>query len=179
MDLIHKLSITALVLLSLITAGMLIQHQVSSRRIQGDAGAHQKVDLKKFYKERIARDAKIFAEVIKLQEQKQFSQAMEKLKEIRAAHPDNPQSFIYQAQLEYAQGQIAAAIHSYRLAVDNEPDYVDKKTPLFIGDTMLSLINEARGKLQREKKLKPNDRTILIALDDLLYLQRRIAGGCE
>ena len=178
MDLIHKISITTLVLLSLITAGMLIQHQVSSQRLQGTAGT-QKVDLKKYYEERIARDNEIFAEVIQLQEQKQFSQAMEKLEEIRTAHPDNPQSYVYQAQLEYGQGRIAAAIHSYRLAVDNEPDYVDKKTPLFIGDTMLELINEARGKLQREKKLKPNDRTILIALDDLLYLQRRIAGGCE
>ncbi len=178
MDLIHKLSITALVFLSLITAGMLIQHQVSTKGLQGSANT-QKIDLKKYYEDRIARDAEIFAEVINLQEQKQYSQALEKLEEIRTAHPDNPQSYVYQAQLEYGQGELAAAIHSYRQAVDNEPDYVDKKTPLFIGNTMLDLINEARGKLQREKKLRPKDRNILIALDDLLYLQRRIAGGCE
>ncbi len=178
MDLIQKLSITALVLLSLIAGGMLIQHQMST---QGSAGKGEtgKIDIKKYYEKKIARNAEIFAEVIKLQEQKKFTQAMKKLEEIRAAHPDNPQAYVYQAQIEYDQGRIAAAIHSYRTAVDQEPDYVDKKTPLFIGDTMLTLINQARGKLQREKKLKPNDRTILIAIDDLLYLQRRIAGGCE
>lgn len=177
MDLIHKLSITALVLLSLITAGMLVQQQVNSRSMGGSGT--RKIDLKKHYEERMARDAELYAEVIKLQKQKQFAKAMEKLEVIRTAHPDNPQTHVIQAELEYGQGRVAAALHSYRLAVDNEPDYVDKKTPLYIGNTMLDLINEARGKLQREKKLKPNDRTILIALDDLLYLQRRIAGGCE
>ncbi len=177
MDLIHKISITALVILSLVTGGMLIQHQMTTQGAQGTKT--NKVDLKQFYADLMAKNAELYTEVIKLQNQKQFTQAMEKLEEIRTAQPDNPQSDIYQAELEYSQGKVAAALHSYRVAVDRQPDYVDKKTPLFIGNIILDMINEARGKLQREKKLKPNDRTILIALDDLLYLQRRIAGGCE
>ncbi len=177
MDLIHKISVTALVILTLVTGGMLIQHQITTQGLQG--ADTKKVDLKQFYAELIAENAEIYAEVIQLQNGKQFAKAIEKLQEIRTAHPDNPQSDMYQAELEYSQGKVAAALHSYRVAVDRQPDYVDKKTPLFMGNIMLNVINEARGKLQREKKLKPNDRTILIAIDDLLYLQRRIAGGCE
>lgn len=178
MDLIHKLSIVALIALTLITAGMLIQHQVSAQRFQGSIDK-QEVDLQKSYEQRIARDKEIYSEVIRLQDQKQFAQAMEKLQEIITAHPENPLSFVYQAQLQDNQGQIAAAIHSYRIAVDNEPDYVDKKTPLFIGDKIMDMITEARGKLNREKELKPGDKSINLALEDVYYLQRRIAGGCE
>jgi hypothetical protein len=43
----------------------------------------------------------------------------------------------------------------------------------------MDIISEARSKLLREKKLKPGDKSISIALEDIYYLQRRIAGGCE
>lgn len=178
MDLIHKLSTAALILLSLITIGMLIQYQISTKHLQG-AGGNQQVDLKKYYEQRIAQDTKIYSEFVVLLKDKQYSPAMEKLKEIKAAHPKNPLSSVYMAQLQYEQGELAAAIHNYRIAVESEPDYVDKKTPLDIGDKILDLINESRSKLNREKKLRPGDKTIRLALEDIYYLERRIAGGCE
>jgi len=178
MDMIHKLTIAVLVLLTAVTLAMLVQHQVSTQRLPGTA-ANRKVDLKKSYELIIAKNAEIYGDVVELSQQKQFSPAMEKLQEIIAVHPENSMSSVYLAQLQYNQGQIAAAIHSYRIAVDSEPDYVDKKTPLFIGDKIMALITEARGKLKREKKLKPNDKAIDLALEDVYYLQRRIAGGCE
>jgi predicted Zn-dependent protease len=178
MDLIHKLNITALLILTGITATMLIQHHISVQHQQGTAG-NPKIELKKAYEQRIASDTALYAEVVQLLAQKQFAGAGKKLEEIKTAHPGNPHSFIYQAQLQYNQGQIAAAIHSYRLAVNNEPDYVDKNTPLFIGNEIMDIITEARSKLQREKKLKPGDKNIVLALEDIYYLQRRIAGGCE
>ncbi len=178
MGLIHKISIVVLVVLSLITAGMLIQHQLEAKHLQETIG-HNVVDLQKSYEELLAKNAEIYGELDALLEQKQFSTVEEKLQEIKTAHPENPHSFIYDAQLQYGQGQLAQAIHSYRMAVDLDPDYVDKKTPLFISPEIMALITEARGKLSREKKLKPNDKSIKLALEDLYYLQRRIAGGCE
>lgn len=178
MDLIHKLTIAGLIILTTVTAAMLIQHQMPSGRLAGDS-AEQKNTLRKSYKLIIENNAATYSEVITLSRQKKIPQAMEKLQEITAAHPGNPMSSVYLAQLQYQQGNIAAAIHSYRLAVDSEPDYIDKKTPLFLGNEIMELITEARGKLKREKKLKPNDTTISLALEDVYYLQRRIAGGCE
>jgi len=178
MDLIHKLSITALVLLSLITAGMLVQHQLAIQNQPGAAVDHQK-ELMKFFQEEVAKNATIYAEVVTLKQQKQFEKALDKLKDIRKAHPNNVQSDIYEAQLQYGLGNVTAALHSYRVAIDKEPNYVDKSTPFYVGDKITDLVNESRSKLHREKKLKPNDKTILVALDDAYYLERRAAGGCE
>jgi len=178
MDLIQKLSIAALIVLTTVTAGMLIRHQVLSQRLTGDSGSH-KAALQESYDLIIADNAATYSEVITLSRQNKISQALEKLEQIITAHPKNSMSSVYLARLHYQQGKIAAAIHSYRMAVDSEPDYVDEKTPLFLGSEIMDLITEARGKLKREKKLKPNDAGINLALEDVYYLQRRIAGGCE
>lgn len=178
MDFIQKFSVAALISLTVITAGMLVQHQVEIQQSAG-TGDSLKVDLEKYYAAKIAANKVLYAEVIKLLEQRQTAAAMERLAEIKAAHPDNPESFIFQAKLENRDGQIAAAIHSYRMAVDIDPDYIDKKTPVFIGDEIMQMITDTRSKLQREKKLKPDDKSIHLALEDIYYLQRRIAGGCE
>ncbi len=83
------------------------------------------------------------------------------------------------AEIFTEKGNLVNALSMYRHAIEMEPDLVDNKTPLFIGDSVMDLITVARGKLNREKKLKPNDATLTIALDNIYYLQRRIAGGCE
>ncbi len=178
MNLTHKLSVVALVVLSLITTGMLVQHQMAARHPQGSS-PDPHLDLQKAYDRRIARDKLIFKEVADLLKQRQFTPAMQKLQEIRTAHPENSQALVYEAQLHYNLGSLAKAIHGYRLAVDSDPDFVDKKTPLYIGEQIMNLITEGRSKLNREKKLKPGDASITTALEDVYYLQRRIAGGCE
>jgi predicted Zn-dependent protease len=179
MDSINKLTIAALLVLTVITTGMLIQNHISVSRLQGAAASPQ-FDLQKAYREQIARDTVLYAVVVQSIQEKNFKQAEKLLLEIETSHPDNSQSLIYRAKLQYAQGQIANAIHNYRLAVNNTPDYVDKKTPLYIGNIIMDVISsEARSKLLREKELKPGDKSISIALEDIYYLQRRIAGGCE
>ena len=177
-DLINKLSIAALLALTVVTASMLIQNHIAVSRLQGTIASPQ-VDLQKFYAEKIAKDTVLYASVVQSLKEKKFTQAEEQLVEIEKSNPDNTQSIIYRAKLQYAQGQAAKAIHSYRLAINKTPDYVDKKTPLFIGKIIMEIITEARGKLLREKKLKPGDMSIRMALEDIYYLQRRIAGGCE
>ncbi len=178
MDLIHKLTITTLLALTVVTAGMLIQNHLTVTRLKVVSVSPQ-VNLKQAYAQQIAKDAVLYAPVMQLLEEKKFSQAEEQLLEIQISHPDNSQSLIYGAKLQYAQGQSAATIHSYRLAVDKTPDYIDKNTPLFMGDMIMDIISETRSKLLREKKLKPGDKSINVALEDIYYLQRRIAGGCE
>lgn len=178
MDLINKLTITALLALTVVTASMLVQNHLTVTSMQGTV-ADTKIDLQKFYAEKIAADTVLYATVIQLLEEKRYVQVEEQLLEIEKSHPDNSKSMIYRAKLQYEQGEVAKAIHNYRLAVKKTPDYVDKKTPLFIGNKIMAVISEARGKLLREKKLKPGDMSIRVALEDIYYLQRRIAGGCE
>lgn len=177
MDWINKITIGAITVLSLMVTAMLVQHEIELKRL--GLNVDRKADFIKQYKLKIAKNAKIYKDVVVNLDKKNYTEAMAVLDKIIEEHPDNPQSLIYRAQIERGFGKLAEPIHTYRLAINAEPGYIDKKTPLFMGKTIMALIKEARVKLNREIKLKPNDRTIRLALEDIYYLQRRIAGGCE
>ena len=177
MDRFDKFNITILVLISLITIGMLVNQEIIKRR-QGVPGA-EAAEMARYYAEQMALNAKIYQEVISLKEQGLNDEAMTKLQEVMKTYPGKPQSYVYLAQLSLKSGKLADTIHNYRLAVENDLDYLDKKTPLFIGHEVKELVKESLPKFGREKKLKPNDETVRDVLTDLYYLQRRLAGGCE
>ena len=177
MDRLDKFNIIIIVLISLITIGMLVNQEIIKRR-QGnqEAAAAEKA---RYYTEQMALNAKIYQEVISLKEQGLDDEAMTKLQEVMKTYPGRSQSYVYMAQLSLESGKLGDAIHNYRLAVENDPDYLDKKTPLFIGSEIKTLVSESLEKFGREIKLKPNDQTVRNVLQDLYYLQRRLAGGCE
>ena len=178
MDAFHKLNLGALVVLSLITATMLGQHLMTQAQSQGSSPSSPEAQ-RQLLTRRLAEDQVIFGQVADLLGQKNFALAREKLQEIKAAHPDNPTVLVYLARLHAGSGRLIQTLDSYRRAVDRDPVFLDRSTPLFIGNEISDLINEARSKLQREKRLKPDDQSIQNALENLAYLQRRIAGGCE
>ena len=173
-------SFTSLVLLLLliITAVMLVQHGTAAQEEEG-AAVSRKALAEEMYKKRLDQDKKIYKEVKRLFGMRQYSAAQEALHKVEKEHPDNPRSFIYQARLYYNTGKIAEAISSYRQAVEQEPDFVDDKTPLFIGKSILEHLRGAKEQLMQEKEVRPEDTAIQQALDELLALQRRAAGGCE
>jgi len=114
MDLIQKLTISALLALTLVTAGMLIQNHVSVINSPG-ATTDPQLDLQKMYLEKIAKNRLLYAPVIEFLRLKQFSQADKQLLAIETSTPTNPQSLIYRAKLQYDQGESAMAIHSLSL----------------------------------------------------------------
>ena len=177
MDRLDKFNITILVLICLITIGMLVNQEILKRR-QGyyEAAAAEKA---RYYAEQMALNAKIYQEVITLKEQELYDEAMTKLQEVMEAYPGRAQSYVYMAQLSLKSGKLADTIQNYRLAVEKESDFLDRKTPLFIGHEIRELVTESLEIFGREKKLKPNDKAVRNVLEDLYYLQRRLAGGCE
>ena len=178
MDRLDKFNIVIIVLISLITIGMLVNQEIMERR-QGDPGADSKAEKERYYAEQMALNEKIYQEVISLKKQERYDEAMTKLREVMKTYPGRSQSYVYMAQLSLKSGKLADAIHNYRLAVENDPDYLDKKTPLFIGREIKAQVSESLEKFGREIKLKPNDKAVRNTLEDLYYLQRRLAGGCE
>ena len=175
---LDSLTSLALVLLLVITAVMLVQHGTAAQQEEG-AGSSRKELAEEMYKKRLDQDKKIYKEVKRLFGMRQYSAAQKALEKVRKEHPNNPRSFIYQARLCYTTGKTAEAISSYRRAVEQEPDFVDDKTPLFIGKSIMEHLTAAKEQLLQEKKERPEDTAIQQALDELLALQRRAAGGCE
>jgi tetratricopeptide (TPR) repeat protein len=177
MDWLDRLSITAIAGFVLVTVGMLANQEIMEAR-QGNPGAVAKEE-KDSYALQVEIDKKIYHEVLSYKKQGQYTEAMAKLKDIMRRYPEKSLSYIYLAQLYVKQGKLGDGIHNYRRAVEMQPDYADGKTPLFIGDKIKELITEGREKFGREKALKPKDKKVRKALEDVYYLQRRLAGGCE
>ena len=178
MDWLDKLNITILAALVAVTLGMLLQHGLAARQ-QGDGAPSAEELLQKAYREEVARDTALFRDVRLLREQGKTRQARARLQEIIQAHPGIPYGYVARARLDLAEGSLTGAITNFRRAIDARPEYVDRKTPLFIGKEIQALVTEALGKLPRERKLKPDDKEIAMALRNVYYLQRRLAGGCE
>jgi tetratricopeptide (TPR) repeat protein len=177
MDRFDKFNITLIVLISLITIGMLVNQEIiQSRQGNDEAAAAEKA---RYYAEQMALNAKIYQEVTSLMDQGLNDDAMTKLQEVMKTYPGRGQSYVYIAQLSFKSGKLADTIHNYRLAVEKDPDFLDKKTPLFIGHEINGLVTESLEKFGREVKLKPNDKEVRNTLEDLYYLQRRLKGGCE
>jgi tetratricopeptide (TPR) repeat protein len=177
MDRLDKLSIAAIAGFTLIIVGMLVNHEVTGTQ-QHNPGLAVKVQPDA-HTLQIEMDKKIYQEVISYKNKGLYAEAMAELRDVMARYPERPRSYVYLAQLYLEQGKLGDAIHHYRQAVETEPDYVDERTPLFIGDKIKAVVTEGREKFAREKALKPKDKKIKMALQDVYYLQSRLAGGCE
>jgi tetratricopeptide (TPR) repeat protein len=177
MDRLDKLSIAAIAVFTLLIGGMLVNHEVTGT--QHDNPSLAANEQKDSYALQMEIDKKIYEEVISFKSKGLYTEAMAELRDVMARYPEKPRSYVYLAQLYLEQGKLGDAIHHYRQAVEMEPDYVDDRTPLFIGDKIKGLVTEGREKFAREKALKPKDKRIKMALKDIYYLQSRLAGGCE
>ena len=177
-NLLDSFTTVSLALLIIITAVMLVQHGTAAQQEEG-TGVSRKELAEEIYRKRLEQDKKIYKEVERLFGMRQYSAAQEVLQKVRKEHPDNPRSFIYQARLQYNTGKMVDAISNYRQAVESEPDFIDKKTPLFIGKSIMNDLMATKKKFVQELKAQPDDKEVRKALDELLYLQRRVAGGCE
>jgi tetratricopeptide (TPR) repeat protein len=187
MTLVHKFDVlavltkAALAALTAVMLLMLVQHEIAARCSEEVSPRSGGEELQRL-QQRAEADKKIYAEVAALFEQRQFAQAADKLKAAQALHPGNPRSLLWQARLQYETDTTVNAIASYRKAIDAEPGFLDKKSPLFELAVIKQLklrVDESKDKLRREMGLKPGDSSLKQAFNDLLYLQRRIAGGCE
>jgi len=177
MDWLDRLSVAAIGTFVLVTVGMLANQEILKRR-RHNPGSEAK-EAGGSYALQMGADKKIYEAVNALKEQGLYAEAIAKLEGIVESYPDKSLSYVYLAEVLDKQGKLGDAIHTYRRAVEMDPDYVDERTPVFIGDDIKAAVEEGREKFGREKGLKPDDEDVKRALGDVYYLQRRLAGGCE
>jgi tetratricopeptide (TPR) repeat protein len=70
------------------------------------------------------------------------------------------------------------AMHQYKQAIDLNPDYLDKKTPLFQGKKLKVAVGEALSEIDRQLTVHPEDQSLRREKKLVYYLYRRIAGSC-
>lgn len=70
------------------------------------------------------------------------------------------------------------AVLEYKEAIDLNPDYLDKKTPLFQGKKLKIVVREALDDIEKKLKVSPDDESLKKERKIIYILQRRIAGSC-
>ncbi len=95
------------------------------------------------------------------------------------------QRYPYEAELQMLMGDTlmrkqepVRAMRAYKEAVDLNPDYLDKKTPLFQGKKLKTAVGEAMTEIERSLRLNPGDTALKTERKMIYYLQRKIAGSC-
>ena len=71
------------------------------------------------------------------------------------------------------------AMREYKEAIDLNPDYLDKKTPLFQGKKLKIAAGEALAEIEKRIKADPKDEAAKNEKKTIYYLYRKIAGGCS
>ena len=71
------------------------------------------------------------------------------------------------------------AVREFRMALSLDADYIDKKSPKFIGKRIKAALREAKPQFLAAKAANPSDAAANSALQDTGYLERMLAGGCN
>jgi len=72
-----------------------------------------------------------------------------------------------------------SSIKEYRLALQIDPDYVDKKSDKYIGKRIAAAVKECKAQSNSTLRNKPSDLDARSALNDVSYIERMLAGGCN
>jgi tetratricopeptide (TPR) repeat protein len=98
--------------------------------------------------------------------------------ELLQKYPYDGQTHMIMGDILMRKQEPVRAVLEYREAIDINPDFLDKKTPLFQGKKMRSAVNEALAEIDRQIRSNPNDSSLKRERKTIYYLQRKIAGSC-
>lgn len=175
MDRLDRVSIWAIVILIISTFALISGHMGEAKP---DRNLQQRIVATDYSLLNDEIDNKV--KLIKnLMEADNLGQAEAMTKELLQKYP-------YEGQLHMAMGDILMrkqdpinAIFAYKEAVALNPDFLDKKTPLFQGKKLKSAVAEALGEIDKKIKLNPSDESMKSNRKTIYYLQRKIAGSCS
>jgi predicted Zn-dependent protease len=93
--------------------------------------------------------------------------------------------FPYEGELSMLLGDVlmrkqepVKAMHAYKTAIELNPDYLDKKTPLFQGKKLKVAVGEAQTAIDEQLRQHPGDEALKREKKTIYYLYRKIAGSC-
>ena len=99
-------------------------------------------------------------------------------RELVQNHPYEGESHMLLGDLYMRKQEPLKAVHQYKEAVDLNPDYLDKKTPLFQGKKLKVSVGEALAEIERQVQSDPGNDALKSEKKLIYYLYRKIAGSC-
>ena len=99
-------------------------------------------------------------------------------RELVQSHPYEGESHMLLGDLYMRKQEPLKAVHEYKEAVELNPDYLDKKTPLFQGKKLKVSVGEALAEIERQVRSDPGNDALKSEKKLIYYLYRKIAGSC-
>ncbi len=95
-----------------------------------------------------------------------------------AKHPFDGVPHMMQGDIMVRKQDPVSAMFAFREAVDLNPDYVDKKTPLFQGKKIKNTLDEAEAIITERLAANKGGNEVKKAKKAMYYLLRKLAGSC-
>lgn len=107
-----------------------------------------------------------------------LAQAEALIRELMHKYPYQGEPHMLMGDVFMRRQEPLKAMHEYKQAIDLNPDYLDKKTPLFQGKKLKVAVGEALGEIEKQLRVSPEDGSLKSEKKLIYYLYRRIAGSC-
>jgi tetratricopeptide (TPR) repeat protein len=109
----------------------------------------------------------------------QMREAARDLKEVCRKDPFDASAHALLGQACSSLQDYPAALKEYRMCLELDADYVDKRSGKFLGNGINCMLGECKPRLESELSKNPGDKQVSGAIRDVHYLERMLAGGCE
>ncbi len=100
------------------------------------------------------------------------------LKELNGKYPYEGELHMLMGDVMMRKQDAVGAVLNYKEAVDLDPDYLDRKTPIFQGHKIKVAVDEAMARINEALSKRPDDNDMKKAKKNVYYLLRKLAGSC-
>jgi tetratricopeptide (TPR) repeat protein len=173
MDMLDKISVSAVAVLLIASFAVIRDHGADAERDihTGRRPPAAAAVLNKELDEQLKS-------IKKLIEADNLTQAEILASELIARFPFQGEPHMAMGDLLMRRQDPVKAMHEYKQAIDFNPDYLDKKTPLFQGKKLKSAAGEASSEIENRLRRNPEDESLKSERKVIYYLYRKIAGSC-
>lgn len=173
MDELDKKTITAIIaLVGALTLVFILQgNNVQSGNLSA-AGARIE---KRIYSPDLEKKVKVASGLLA---SNNLEKAEQLINGLLSEYPYEGQPYMLQGDLHLYRQNILQAMLAYKEAISYNPDFLDKKTPVFQGKKIKNTVKEARVYLEKQLAQNPSDNQLKEYKKTIYYMLRKIAGSC-
>ncbi|HEY6837253.1 MAG TPA: hypothetical protein VI389_00785 [Geobacteraceae bacterium] len=128
---------------------------------------------------RVAFLQKVYEPVEELRRSGNQAGALLKLDELAHRYPGEAHGHILQGEILRVMGSAGEAAANFVAGVKLNGEYIDRTSPLSRRGEIEAFVAENLPAFAERARSNPGDRSIQAALQNVHYLQSRLAGGCE
>jgi hypothetical protein len=174
MDRFDKAAVAALIVLGIASSAVIMGHRVEPKPVQNKL---QQMAAQEDPAARVELEGagKLIRNLL---EAGNLAQAETLISELIRKHPYQGEPRMFMGDLLMRRQEPVRAMYEYKQAIDLNPDYLDRKTPLFQGKKLKVAVGEALIEIEGRIKRSPADESLKREKKVIYYFYRRIAGSC-